>query len=1198
MKPSTTTKRDRNNWRTSSRRRIPRGQAGSKIHNGPSSSQQQLGVVIEESNSNANLTTSTTTNSNSSNTSKASSDKNNVNNNNNDIIGNHSPVSSVHDTATTSTDDNNEQLDIFRLIEMDAVAVRNKNYKTNENDKQHHHHQQQQQQQQQKQQQQQQQQQQQKYYDHDKIVDRNNNKNDKIDDEDDEGPIIYTTKRRGSLLLDGDDESLVSHLTCSVMDGIGGGGNNSGSGGTEITTMKTASPPPTMTIKTTTPSNTILSKTKEEEDAAKSSALLIPSLFDIDGIDVITPSRSNRKNANTNNSNNKNNNNTEKIEEDEKINMDNQIKIQNSNNNNTNDKDNNHNFEKANNNNNDNDDSDSTDESGIRPSSTVDEEYVLREFFYNSGSDTRNDSGNEPPPSAFHRTFGGDGSTTNNRDGGDGSTTSGIIRRSTRNNTSRRRNSNESVSSNRSSNRSDGSKSKKKNTLKRHYHGRYNYSSNNSRNSRRNENVLFKEEEEEENGVDDDHITLADMYSLDDSTLTNNTASVFGGNRTVKTYASVSTDDTPRTTNTMSIAPQQQPHSGLNFWNNDNDAKSYSSMNSGAKKRDGGSDGIGNNNNDKNKKEDDRLFSTMARIAGESWMQIRSSVRYAWDFGGDGVQSSSSKKRRSRSGIIKKCDDIGNAIQEQDSSNYNGGNSVKNSNSAGYFSNTDNDTDNEGGDSFVSSVVESIGTVETDFFKILTRRRGKGGDGRRGEEAEEKIEGRGGFGAGGGGGSGDESKGSRSSDGKSRGGGNTHLFNGVKASTLVSSPPIRRLLRLIIRSMIVGFGVFILLDLAAEGMAERQHRAGSGGVGVIGRLRRRPIVSSVVVVPSQYSDRDIDAGDDGNVDIIKTLPEHAGLQLAENIERRLVDIDEDLPPNPSRDLPFFWHIPRSGGATVFEILGICHNLVLASNAGAYGERDQVDYLNVFRVPPEEEGSDADGNILPYIRHVNVDLSTAAGIRSAHDRKLSSAGLAQVIISSLLHDVSNIFALEAGDGGKGGESRPGPRRGRAFMMMRNPVERAVSLYHYWKDNGWMPPVGEGKTLAEFFAIGEIESDWHVRFLTGQPTKGSMDKNDLSLAKEILRRKFLVGLLEKKSESLQRFGWYYGWWGLDSGGDKRKQCAEERLHTSWPMSNSHETLEEGSETWKIISNHNRHDMQLYEYAKELFHEQRKVLEMIPR
>ena len=127
------------------------------------------------------------------------------------------------------------------------------------------------------------------------------------------------------------------------------------------------------------------------------------------------------------------------------------------------------------------------------------------------------------------------------------------------------------------------------------------------------------------------------------------------------------------------------------------------------------------------------------------------------------------------------------------------------------------------------------------------------------------------------------------------------------------------------------------------------------------------------------------------------------------------------------------------------------------------------------------------------------------------------------------------------------------------------------------------------IEEYYRGGQVENNWMVRFLTDQPTKGELDADDLDLAKEVLRRKCLVGLLGEKGESFARFERYFGW---ELGSDEDRECHEKKVQWAWPLKHKHDEVEEGTELYDLILGHNLLDVRLYEYARVLFEEQRRM------
>ena len=215
-----------------------------------------------------------------------------------------------------------------------------------------------------------------------------------------------------------------------------------------------------------------------------------------------------------------------------------------------------------------------------------------------------------------------------------------------------------------------------------------------------------------------------------------------------------------------------------------------------------------------------------------------------------------------------------------------------------------------------------------------------------------------------------------------------------------------------------------------------------------------------------------------------------------------------------------------------------------------------------------------------VSYVNVDTSTHQGIQRAIQLNLVSSGLADVVISPLFHEASTLFTPT--------------RRGRMFSIFRHPVERAVSLFYFIQDTQWKPRSTRNDqfadiTIEDFYRGGFAENNWMTRFLTNELKKGELTVEDLKIAKEVLRQKCLVGLLEEKGETFERIQKYFGW---KPKNPTEQECLEKKLQWAWPMKHRHFTVEEGSDAWYLISAQNVFDLQLYEYARELFQQQQQL------
>jgi hypothetical protein len=218
----------------------------------------------------------------------------------------------------------------------------------------------------------------------------------------------------------------------------------------------------------------------------------------------------------------------------------------------------------------------------------------------------------------------------------------------------------------------------------------------------------------------------------------------------------------------------------------------------------------------------------------------------------------------------------------------------------------------------------------------------------------------------------------------------------------------------------------------------------------------------------------------------------------------------------------------------------------------------------------------------HFSYVNVDTSTVEGIARARTLGLAASGLAGVVVSTLLHNAASLFTED--------------NQGRMFTIVRHPVERAVSLFHFVQDTQWRQRESYRKDLAElsideYFKSGLSENNWMTRVLINELTKGELTRDDVNLAKEVMRRKCLIGLLKEKGETFARFERYFGW-QLKSEEDK--DCHEKKLQWAWPLKHRHDEVEESSTMWDIVMAHNDYDMELYDYATVLFQEQASLFQ----
>lgn len=118
---------------------------------------------------------------------------------------------------------------------------------------------------------------------------------------------------------------------------------------------------------------------------------------------------------------------------------------------------------------------------------------------------------------------------------------------------------------------------------------------------------------------------------------------------------------------------------------------------------------------------------------------------------------------------------------------------------------------------------------------------------------------------------------------------------------------------------------------------------------------------------------------------------------------------------------------------------------------------------------------------------------------------------------------------------------------------------------------------------------------TRWLSNQ-TEGPLSEHHLSLAKDILRTKFVVGLLSKLDESFQHFEKYFGWQIVNR--PHRKKCVEELVVVGANRNPLPHQLPISASGYDALVEQNKLDIKLYSYAEQLFLQQSMYFESIPR
>lgn len=118
------------------------------------------------------------------------------------------------------------------------------------------------------------------------------------------------------------------------------------------------------------------------------------------------------------------------------------------------------------------------------------------------------------------------------------------------------------------------------------------------------------------------------------------------------------------------------------------------------------------------------------------------------------------------------------------------------------------------------------------------------------------------------------------------------------------------------------------------------------------------------------------------------------------------------------------------------------------------------------------------------------------------------------------------------------------KGRFLALFRHPVDRAVSMFYYLQSATWertYRPEWADMTVLEWANLPNAEEDYMVHKLVNKRFGEPVSENDLIIAKELVRQRFIVGLMGEMEESIRRFNIVLG---MDVENNERNvQCMAE-------------------------------------------------------
>eukprot|EP01082_Thalassiosira_pseudonana_P004995 g4567.t1 g4567 contig15:1304446-1306118(+) len=299
------------------------------------------------------------------------------------------------------------------------------------------------------------------------------------------------------------------------------------------------------------------------------------------------------------------------------------------------------------------------------------------------------------------------------------------------------------------------------------------------------------------------------------------------------------------------------------------------------------------------------------------------------------------------------------------------------------------------------------------------------------------------------------------------------------------------------------------------------------------------------------------------------------------------------------EVALFWHIPKSGGTTAKRLYE-CMGQTLANRMGGmarfgHHEDTEIEIFQPFKAHPN-------------MKMVNVDVTNTNGIMRAKEMGLIASGKVDMIFTSEINTAADhLFDRK--------------NKGRIFAFFRHPVDRVVSKFYYLQTATWentYRPEWKDLSVTEWATEHNSDENFMVKKILGKKLNDKVGLGDLIVAKEIVKNRFFVGLMNDMAESIRRFNIVLG---VDTEtNEKNKQCMrdffgdpeDEEASTSETVeeqkdgkeakkgatdnknSNAHPKVLEGSPEYELLAERNSLDVILYNYILLLNDQQKHIVD----